>query len=553
MIAAISHLVRLGRAGFVLAREGVFALADPSPLPLPAQTALKLARLIERPTSTSVENRLATALTRLGPAYVKLGQFLATRPDVVGPALARDLESLQDKMAPFSQGEAEAAVAAALGKPLREVFTSFGPPVAAASIAQVHRAEVLEPAVRPRESGDPELPASVAERAALDSRLRGNERGANSCRPVAVKVLRPGVERRFRVDLDAFSFAARHAENLSAEARRLRLIETVNTLRRSVAIEMDLRLEAAALSEMADNTRDDPDFRVPAVDWDRTAKDVLTLEWVDATRLHDRAKLEAKGFDLKHLAAAVIQTFLRHALRDGFFHADMHPGNLFVDDDGKLVFVDFGIMGRLGPKERRFLAEILYGFITRNYRRTAEVHFEAGYVPPQHSVESFAQAIRAIGEPIHNRTAEEISMAKLLMLLFEVTGLFDMRTRPELLLLQKTMVVVEGVARALDPKLDMWAVSEPVVREWVERHLGAVGRIENAAEGAAGLLANVPTLMSRGAVLVEQLDAITRDGLVLAPETVAAIGAAEARRGRWTAVALWTIAALLLILLLNVL
>jgi ubiquinone biosynthesis protein len=553
MIAAISHLARLGRAGFVLAREGVFALADPSPLPLPAQTALKLARLIERPTSTSVENRLATALTRLGPAYVKLGQFLATRPDVVGPALARDLESLQDKMAPFSQGEAEAAVAAALGKPLREVFTSFGPPVAAASIAQVHRAEVLEPAVRPRESGDPELPASVAERAALDSRLRGNERGANSCRPVAVKVLRPGVERRFRVDLDAFSFAARHAENLSAEARRLRLIETVNTLRRSVAIEMDLRLEAAALSEMADNTRDDPDFRVPAVDWDRTAKDVLTLEWVDATRLHDRAKLEAKGFDLKHLAAAVIQTFLRHALRDGFFHADMHPGNLFVDDDGKLVFVDFGIMGRLGPKERRFLAEILYGFITRNYRRTAEVHFEAGYVPPQHSVESFAQAIRAIGEPIHNRTAEEISMAKLLMLLFEVTGLFDMRTRPELLLLQKTMVVVEGVARALDPKLDMWAVSEPVVREWVERHLGAVGRIENAAEGAAGLLANVPTLMSRGAVLVEQLDAITRDGLVLAPETVAAIGAAEARRGRWTAVALWTIAALLLILLLNVL
>jgi ubiquinone biosynthesis protein len=241
----------------------------------------------------------------------------------------------------------------------------------------------------------------------------------------------------------------------------------------------------------------------------------------------------------------VIQTFLRHALRDGFFHADMHPGNLFVDDDGQLIFVDFGIMGRLGPKERRFLAEILYGFITRNYHRTAEVHFEAGYVPPQHSVESFAQAIRAIGEPIHNRTAEEISMAKLLMLLFEVTGLFDMRTRPELLLLQKTMVVVEGVARTLDPKLDMWTVAEPVVREWMERHLGPVGRIENAAEGAAGLLANVPTLMSRGAVLVEQLDAITRDGLVLAPETVAAIGAVEARRTRWTRIALWTIAGLL--------
>jgi ubiquinone biosynthesis protein len=512
MISAVSHLARLGRAGFVFAREGVFALAETAPLPWPAQTALKLARMIERPTSASVENRLATALTKLGPAYVKLGQFLATRPDVVGVALARDLESLQDKMAPFPQTEAEAAVAAALGKPLNECFAAFGPAVAAASIAQVHRAEIATPEGR---------------------------------KAVAVKVLRPGVERRFRTDLDAFSFAARHAENLSAEARRLRLIETVNTLRRSVAIEMDLRLEAAALSEMADNTKNDPDFRVPAVDWDRTAKDVLTLEWIDGTPLHDRAKLEAKGFDLPHLASAVIQTFLRHALRDGFFHADMHPGNLFVDDDGKLIFVDFGIMGRLGPKERRFLAEILYGFISRNYQRTAEVHFEAGYVPPQHSVEDFAQAIRAIGEPIHNRTAEEISMAKLLVLLFEVTGLFDMRTRPELLLLQKTMVVVEGVARSLDPKLDMWTVSEPVVKEWVERHLGPVGRIENAAEGAAGLLAGVPGLMTRGAVLVEQLDAITRDGLVLAPETVAAIGAAEARRSRWTVVALWTIALLL--------
>jgi ubiquinone biosynthesis protein len=512
VISAISHLTRLGRAGFVFAREGVLALADPAPLPWPARTALKLARLFERPTANSAENRLATALTKLGPTYVKLGQFLATRPDVVGLALARDLESLQDKMPPFPQAEAETVVATSLGKPLNEAFAAFGPAVAAASIAQVHRAEIETP----------------------DGR-----------KAVAVKVLRPDVERRFRSELEAFTFAARHAENLSAEARRLRLIETVNTLRRSVAIEMDLRLEAAALSEMAENTKNDPDFRVPAVDWDRTAKDVLTLEWIDGTRLHDRAKLEAKGFDLKHLAATVIQTFLRHALRDGFFHADMHPGNVFIDDEGQLIFVDFGIMGRLGPKERRFLAEILYGFITRNYRRAAEVHFEAGYVPPHHSVDSFAQAIRAIGEPIHNRTAEDISMAKLLMLLFEVTGLFDMRTRPELLLLQKTMVVVEGVARALDPKLDMWTVSEPVVREWVERHLGPVGRIENAAEGAAGFLAGVPTLMSRGAVLVEQLDAITRDGLVLAPETVAAIGAAEARRGRWTAIALWLITALL--------
>jgi ubiquinone biosynthesis protein len=515
VISALAHLVRLGHAGFVFAREGVFALIDTTRLPLPARAAVRGARLIERPASRVAANRLATALTRLGPSYVKLGQFLATRPDVVGVALARDLETLQDKMAPFPQAEAEQMVEAALGKPLRNLFATFGPPVAAASIAQVHRAEVVSDAGR---------------------------------RAVAVKVLRPGVERRFKVDLDAFTFAAHTAEQISAEARRLRLIEVVDTLKRSVAMEMDLRFEAAALSEMAENTRDDPDFRVPAVDWDRTARDVLTLEWIDATPLSDRARLEAKGLDLKRLARAVIQTFLRHALRDGFFHADMHPGNLFVDDAGDLVPVDFGIMGRLGPKERRFLAEILLGFITRDYLRTAEVHFEAGYVPPHHSVENFAQAIRAIGEPIHNRVAEDISMAKLFALLFEVTGLFDMRTRPELLLLQKTMVVVEGVARALDPKLDMWTVAEPVVRDWITRNLGPVGRIEDAAEGAVEVgrfLGGVPGLLSRGAALVEQLDAITRNGLVLAPETVADIGRAEARSNRWTTAALWAIAALL--------
>jgi ubiquinone biosynthesis protein len=519
VIAGLAHLARLGHAGFVFAREGVFGLVDTTRLPLPARAAVRAVRLIERPASSVAANRLAAALTRLGPSYVKLGQFLATRPDVVGVQFARDLETLQDKMTPFPQADAERAVEAALGKPLRDLFASFGGPVAAASIAQVHRAEVAAGGAR---------------------------------RAVAVKVLRPGVERRFKVDLDAFTFVARLAETMSPEARRLRLIEVVDTLKRTVAIEMDLRFEASAMSEMAENIRDDPDFRVPAVDWDRTARDVLTLEWIEATPLSDRARLEATGFDLTQLARAVIQSFLRHALRDGFFHADMHPGNLFVDDAGELVAVDFGIMGRLGPKERRFLAEILLGFITRNYQRTAEVHFEAGYVPPHHSVAGFAQAIRAIGEPIHNRTAEEISMAKLFMLLFEVTGLFDMRTRPELLLLQKTMVVVEGVARALDPRLDMWTVAEPVVRDWITRHLGPAGRLEGAAEGAIEVgrfLGGVPELLSRGAVLVEQLDAITRDGLVLAPQTVADIGRAEARRNRWTTLALWTIAVLLASLL----
>ena len=516
MISALSHLTRLARAGFVFAREGVFALVDTRPLPLPAKTAIALARLIERPTAKDGSSRLAAALTKLGPTYVKLGQFLATRPDVVGKQIARDLESLQDKMAPFPQSEAEAVVAAAFGKPVADVYASFGPAVAAASIAQVHRAEVAQEGVN---------------------------------KPVAVKILRPNIERRFKSDLDAFFYAARKAESLSIEAQRLRPVEAVATLARSVTMEMDFRLEAAALSEMAENTREDLNFRVPTVDWDRTAREVLTLEWIDGTPLNDRAALEARGLDLPALGHTVLQSFLRHALRDGFFHADMHPGNLFVDDDGRLVAVDFGIMGRLGPKERRFLAEILFGFITRDYHRTAQVHFDAGYVPSHHSVDSFAQAIRAIGEPIHNRTAEDISMAKLLMLLFEITGLFDMRMRPELLLLQKTMVVVEGVARTLDPKLDMWSVSEPVVREWIERNLGPVGKLEDVAEGAGEIgrfVAQVPALLSRAATLIDQLDDITRDGLVLSPETVEAIGRAEQRRNRWTAAGVWMIVIVLI-------
>ena len=515
MISGVPHLFRLAHAGYVFAREGVFALVDTRTLPLLPRIGIALARLLERRDATAQGNRLSTALSALGPTYVKLGQFMATRPDVVGTALARDLESLQDKMPPFPQAQAEAAIVTAFDRPLTSLYASFGPPVAAASIAQVHRAEVE----------------------------KGGTRKA-----VAVKILRPGVERRFKVDLDAFLYVAQRAEMMSLEAQRLRPVEAVNTLARSVAMEMDFRLEAAALSEMAENARDDTDFRVPSVDWDRTAREVLTMEWIDGTPLNDRAALEARGLDLPALGRTVIQSFLRHALRDGFFHADMHPGNLFVDAEGRLVAVDFGIMGRLGLKERRFLAEILLGFITRDYQHTAQIHFDAGYVPRHHSVESFAQAIRAIGEPIHNRTAEDISMAKLLMLLFEVTGLFDMRTRPELLLLQKTMVVVEGVARTFDPKLDMWRTAEPVVREWIERNLGPIGRVEGAVQGAGEIgkfISQVPSLLTRAVTLLDQIDDITRNGLVLSPETVEAIGRAEQRRNRWTAAALWTIAALL--------
>jgi ubiquinone biosynthesis protein len=355
-----------------------------------------------------------------------------------------------------------------------------------------------------------------------------------------VKVLRAGVERRFRRDLEDMFFAARLAERLAPDLRRLRLVEVVEALARSVRIEMDFRLEAAAASEYAENLGDDPNLRAPAIDWDRTAREVMTMEWIDGVPLADPRRLAALGFDPPALARVLIQSFLRSALRDGFFHADMHQGNFFVDDRGRIVAVDFGIMGRLGLKERRFLAQILYGFIKRDYLGVARVHFEAGYVPPVHRVEDFAQAIRAIGEPIHARTADQISMAKLLTLLFEITALFDMTTRVELVMLQKTMVVVEGVARKLDPQLDMWTTAEPVVGDWIAENLGPRGVFDDVGRG----LASVAELLR---LAPERLDRVARELASRAPATRPALDAGR-RSGApaFTAVVQFVIALALL-------
>jgi ubiquinone biosynthesis protein len=517
VLRVIGHCFRLARAGFVLAREGVFSEINPQVLGPGARLPLALAKLIARHNATSGP-RLAAAIARLGPSYVKLGQFLATRPDIVGPRMVRELESLQDKMAPFSRREAVTAIETAFERPLDTIFAEFGEPVAAASIAQVHRAKV-----------------------------RDGERH----RDVAVKILRPGIEYRFRRDLSDMYFTARLAERFVPDAQRLKPVEVVDTLARSVKIEMDFRLEAAAASEFAENTKSDIYFRVPEVDWDRTAKEVLTLEWVEGIALSDMAALRARGYDLPDLGRRLIQSFLRHAVRDGFFHADMHPGNLFVDDSGGIVAVDFGIMGRLSFREQRFLAEILYGFIVRDYKRVAEVHFEAGYVPRVHRIEDFAQAIRAIGEPIHARTADQISMAKLLTLLFEITGLFDMHTRTELVMLQKTMVVVEGVARSLDPKLNMWKTSEPVVRSWIEENLGPLGKLsdvgrEALAFGRAAL--RFSEFIGRSERLAVRLERAAEEGLRVAPESLRRLNRDATQQAIWRTLALWVIALSLIIL-----
>jgi ubiquinone biosynthesis protein len=504
----LSASVRLLRAGFVLARFGVFDLVapdDPTP-PAPVRALRRLSRALRRRSAPGdAAERLSEALTRLGPTYVKLGQFLATRRDVVGDVLAADLAALQDRLPPFPREEAVRVVEAALGAPLSAHFAEFGPAVAAASIAQVHKARTIEG------------------------------------RQVAVKVLRPGIARRVAEDLENFYAMARTLERVSPPARRLRPVDTVETLARSVALEMDFRLEAAAISEMAENVAQDAGFRVPGIDWLRTAKGVLTLEWVEGTPLGDVAGIKA-GHDAPRLAAGLVQHFLRHAMRDGFFHADMHQGNLFVERDGTLVAVDFGIVGRLSRAERRYLAEILYGFLRRNYRRVAEVHFEAGYVPATQDVETFAQALRAIGEPLQDRKAAEISMARLLTQLFEVTDLFEMRTQPQLLLLQKTMVVVEGVARTLDPDFNMWRSSEPVLREWVEGHLGPRAQVEAVAGSAQAIgrfLADLPDLLPRLERAGLAADRIANEGIRLAPESLHALARESARRARWMRIAIW--------------
>jgi ubiquinone biosynthesis protein len=515
MANAITNLWRLARAGIVLAQHGVRFVPKDTKVPLLlhlAYAATLPVRILSWPfrRNQPKETRVAAALTRLGPSYVKLGQFLGTRGDVIGPELAADLRQLQDRLPPFSQAEARAAIEGALGGKVEDHFVEFGPAVAAASIAQVHKAKV---------------------RVTVD--------GVETLRDVAVKILRPQVEKRFKRDLDSFQFAARLIERLHPPIRRLKPTAVVDNLARTTQLEMDLRLEAAAISEMADNIKGDVGveggtIRVPAVDWRRTQRRVLTIEWIDGTPIANRAQLVAQGFDLKALGVVVLRSFLRHAMRDGFFHGDMHQGNLLVDAQGQVVAVDFGIVGRLGPRERKFLAEILFGLITRDYRRAAQIHFDAGYVPAHHSVEVFAQAMRAIGEPIHGRTADEISMADLLGQLFAYTEVFDMVTRPELILLQKSMVIVEGVARSLDPTLNLWTAAEPIAKEWIEANYGVVGRLRDVGDGAGAmgrLLAEVPRLLEQAERTAHSFADGVERGIKLDDDTVERLAAATARTG----------------------
>ena len=441
MFRTLASLGRLVRAGFTLARyDAIFPREYQEKFPPSLVALAAVTRLFSRRgEADNPGERLARALEKLGPSYVKLGQVLATRADVVGQRFARGLSRLQDQMPAFDQQIAIATLERELGGKLADWFTEFREPVNAASVAQVHRATTTDG------------------------------------RDVAVKILRPGIEARLQKDIRAMQLGAKLVQHFVPAAKRLEPVKFVDTVARATELETDLRLEAASASELAEAAALAENYRVPEIDWERSAKRVLTTNWIDGIPLTDTDRIDAAGIDRVALANTLTRAFLTTAMEAGVFHADMHAGNLFVDTDGNLWAVDFGIMGRIGREERRFLAMILHGFLTRDYKGAAEAHFNAGYVPPRHSIDDFASALRAVGEPIFGKRADEVPMSRVLLQLFEITDLFDMHLRPELVLLQKTMVQSEGVARILNPQHDMWAASAPVVEKWMKRELGPEG------------------------------------------------------------------------------
>ena len=460
MTSSVIHVWRLLKWGRVLARHGALRGIERDPnTPPPVRRLCKLARFGARIPEVPT---YAEAFQDIGPAAIKLGQALATRPDIVGEEAAADLALLQDRLPPAPFEAIRAAIEQGLGRPLHEVFTEVDPePVGAASIAQVHRAVTTEG------------------------------------RQVAVKVLRPRIEEDFAAAIETYEWAAAQVEAMGGEAARLRPRLVVETFRQWTQRELDLRLEAASASELRENLVAESGFFVPEIDWSRTARRVLTLEWIEGIKLTDRAALIAAGHDVKALAATLVRAFLQQAVVDGFFHADLHQGNLFALPDGRLAAIDFGIMGRINRQARVWLAEILYGLLTGNYRRVAEIHFEAQYVPPHHSIEEFATALRAVGEPMRGLPVKEVSLGQMLDGLFKITRDFDMPTQPHLLLLQKTMVMEEGVATALDPDINMWETAEPFLTEWVRSELGPEARIADEIVKGVRMLRRLPELIRR--------------------------------------------------------
>lgn len=463
MLRGLKNTARLLRMGRVLARHDAgFFLTEAGAPPWVARSLRLFAPLGPDAGTAKLDRgeRLARALHSMGPSFVKMGQNLSVRPDLVGEQLAQDLAQLRDRMPPFPASDARAVIEAEFGCAIEDLFAHFEPePVAAASIAQVHFAE-----------------------SAAGTRL-------------AVKVLRPGIEDAFARDLDLFYWVAELVERFAERSRRLRPIAVVETVEKTVRLEMDLRLEAAASEELGEAEGPDARFKTPKIEWELTARRVLTMERIEGLPIANREALVAAGHDPKRLAHDLIQSFLTQALARGFFHADLHQGNLFVLPDGRIAAVDFGIMGRLDPFSRSVMADILLAFIEGDYRRAALVHFEAGYVPADQSLDAFTQACRSVGAPIRNKPVKDISLGRLLAQLFEITETFGMETQPQLLLLQKSMVTVEGVARSLDDDVNFWDASKPVIRNWLQRERGVEARLREAARALGEVFIDAPRII----------------------------------------------------------
>jgi ubiquinone biosynthesis protein len=481
MFRALRNLLRLAIIGRALTRHDALFLLEVTD---GGRLLAKILRLFadSRYAALRPGQRLAAALQTLGPTFIKFGQALSTRPDLVGDQVAADLSELQDRLPPFPAAAARAIIAVELGQPVEQLYQSFDDePVAAASIAQVHLAVTSE----------------------------GDE--------VAVKVLRPGVEQHFAQDIALFYWLAGWTERLLPSMRRLRFVDSVHAFEDSVTMEMDLRFEAAAAAEMAENFADDETFIIPSIDWQRTARRVLTLERIHGISIDEVDALREAGHDLVAIVEKAADAFFNMVFRDGFFHADMHPGNLFVGDKGQLIAVDFGITGRVDRQTQRFLGEMLLAFLNGDFRRVAEVHFEAGYVGPDKSVDAFSQACRSFAEPLLGRPLHEISVARLLGQLFQVTETFAMEVQPQLLLLQKSMLVAEGVGRVLDPHINMWQLARPLIEQWMVNNLGPQARIKESLGAVMASLESLPRLVAHAEKTVE---ALRYGGLKLHPDSL---------------------------------
>ena len=488
MTGKVTHLWRLLKWGRTLARHGALRGIEDDPLTPPQ--VRRLVRIARFGARIPLTPDYAAALQEIGPAAIKLGQALSTRPDLVGERAAENLSQLQDDLPPAPFASIRKVIEASFGAPLEQLYESFDPvPIGAASIAQVHKAVNAEGRV------------------------------------VAVKVLRPGIEEELAKAIETYEWAAAHVESMGGELQRLRPRLVVAQFKQWTARELDLQREAASASELRENMVAEPGYYVPEIDWRRTARRVLTLEWLDGIKLNDRDALIAAGHDCNVLGAILVRAFLRQAVVDGFFHADLHHGNLFALGDGRIAAIDFGIMGRIDRRARMWLAEILYGLITGNYRRVAEIHFEAQYVPGHHDVEEFATALRAVGEPIRGLPVKDISIGRMLEQLFSITRDFDMQTQPHLLLLQKTMVMEEGVATYLDPDINMWEAAEPFLKEWIRSELGPEAYYADRIVAAVRALKKIPHL-------IDKIDAqYAEPGAAPPPPPLADVTLLQPRRG----------------------